>query len=73
MTAEPKIYDDGAFTIDKGNWGYQSFDRNGNKLILSLSMWECEMWSRKYLKAQQDGGWPGESRVMNSGKVGGKL
>ena len=73
MTSEPKIFDDGAFTIDKGNWGYQSFDREGNKLILSLSEWECEFWSRRYLKAQQEGGWPEESRVMNDGKVGGKL
>ena len=73
MTSEPKIFDDGAFTIDKGNWGYQSFDREGNKLILSLSEWECEFWSRKYLMAQQEG-WPESmSRVMNDGKVGGKL
>ena len=71
---EPKIFDDGAFTIDKGQWGYQSFDRDGNKLILSLSEEECEMWSRRYLMAQQEGEWPEEeSRVLNSGIVGGKL
>ena len=73
ITTEPKIYDDGAFTIDKGNWGYQSFDREGNKLILSLSEWECEFCCPKYLMAQQEG-WPESmSRVMNDGKVGGKL
>ena len=70
---EPKIYDDGAFTIDQGLWGFQSFDREGNKLILSMTEWECEYWSRRYLKAQQEG-WPDdETRVINDGKVQGKL
>ena len=53
-------------------WGFQSFDREGNKLILSLTAQECEMWSRKYLKAQQEG-WPDDTRVLNDGNVGGKL
>lgn len=68
-----KIYDDGAFSIDEGQWGFQSFDREGNKLILSLSEDECEYWSRQYLMAQQEG-WPESmTRVMNDGCVSGKL
>ena len=66
-----KSYDGGAFTIDEGYWGFQSFDREGRKLILSGSEWECEFWTRAWLKAQQEG-WT-DSRVVNDGKVGGKL
>ena len=67
----PKTFDDGAFTVDKGVWGYQSFNKDGEKLIFSMSEWECEFWSRAYLKAQQEG-WP-ETTVLNDGVVGGKL
>ena len=66
-----KSYDDGAFTIDEGHWGFQSFDREGRKIILSATEHECEHWTRAWLKAQQEG-WP-ESRVVNDGKVAGKL
>ena len=66
-----KSYDDGAFTIDEGTWGFHSIDREGKKLILSATEWECEFWTRAWLKAQQEG-WP-ESRVVNDGKVSGKL
>ena len=69
----PTVFDDGAFTVDKGDWGYQSFTREGDKVVLSMSEWECVMWTRAWLKAQQDGSWPEEARVMNNGKVGGKL
>ena len=66
-----KTYDDGAFTIDEGVHGYQSFNREGEKLILSMTEWECEFWSRAYLKAQQEG-WP-VPEVSYQGTVGGKL
>lgn len=70
----PSVFDDGAFTVDKGEWGYQSFDREGNKVILSLEEDQCVYWTRRWLKAQQDGGWPEDSsRVLNKGIVGGKL
>ena len=72
----PKTFDDGAFTIDtvQTTGLYQSYDRNGQPLIYSGTEWECEYWSRRYLKAQQEGHWEGEeSRVINSGLVGGKL
>ena len=69
----PKVFDDGAFSMDKGTHGYQSFDRDGHKLIYSGSEHDCAFWSRAYLKAQQEG-WPEhQRRVVNSGTVGGKL
>ena len=67
-----KTYDDGAFTVDEGVHGWQSFNREGEKMIYSHSEEDCIFWSRAWLKAQQEG-WPGEQRVVNSGVVGGKL
>ena len=72
----PSVYDNGAFSIDEvpSTKFYQSYDKDGHPLIYSATEWECEYWSRRYLKAQQDGGWPDtESRTLNSGVVGGKL
>ena len=66
-----KTYDDGAFTVDEGVHGWQSFNREGEKMIFSHSEEDCVFWSRLWLKAQQEG-WP-DSRVVNSGVVGGKL
>ena len=66
-----KVFDDGAFTVDEGAHGFQSFDRDGHKVIYSGSEWECQFWSRALLKAKQEG-WP-DARVVNDGKVGGKL
>ena len=69
----PKFFDDGAFTVDHEVNGYQSYSRDGEKIIFSGSDWECELWSRAWLKAQQEG-WPEyQDRVVNSGIVGGKL
>ena len=69
----PKVFDDGAFTVDKGDHGYQSFGKDGKKLIYSGSEFECVFWSRAWLKAQQEG-WPEhQRRVVHSGIVGGKL
>ena len=66
-----KTYDDGAFTVDEGVHGWQSFNKEGEKMIFSHSEEDCVFWSRCWLKAQQEG-WP-DSRVVNSGVVGGKL
>ena len=79
MTTEefPKVYDDGAFTVDivPTTGLFQSYDKDGNKLIYSSTEWECQYWSRRLLKAQQEGHWEEEeeTRVVNSGFVGGKL
>ena len=70
----PEVYDDGAFSIDitPSTKFYQSYDRDGHPLIYSASEWECEFWSRRYLKARQEG-WPEEATVTNNQYVGGKL
>ena len=67
-----KTYDDGAFTVDDGYAGFQSFLRDGEKCIFSQSEDDCIFWTRAWLKAKQDGGWP-VGRVVNNGTVGGKL
>ena len=67
-----KTYDDGAFTVDEGYAGFQSFLKEGEKCIFSQSEEDCVMWTRAWLKAKQDGGWP-VGRVVNNGEVGGKL
>ena len=70
--SDPKFYDDGAFSVDEGSHGWQSFTREGEKIIFSQSEEDCVYWSRRWLKAQQEG-WGDESKVVNSGVVGGKL
>ena len=59
------------YTINQYWFGYQSFDKDNNPLIRSASLEDCDYWTDQYLKAQQEG-WS-ESRVVNDGKVGGKL
>ena len=70
--SDPKFYDDGAFSVDEGVHGWQSFSREGEKIIFSHSEEDCIYWSRRWLKAQQEG-WGDDSKVVNSGVVGGKL
>ena len=69
-----KVYDDGAFTVDvvPSTKFYQSYNREGEPLIYSASEWECEYWTRRYLKAQQEG-WGDEATVTQNQYVGGKL
>ena len=73
-TNYPKVFDEGAFTVDKGVHGFQSFDKEGAKMIYSFGEDLCVYWSRQWLMAQQEG-WPESmgGRVVNDGKVGGKL
>ena len=70
----PSVYDDGAFSIDvtPSTQFYQSYDRNGHALIYSATEWECVYWTRKYLKAKQEG-WDTEATVTDAQFVGGKL
>ena len=66
-----KTFDDGAFTIDEGDTGWQAVGREGEKIIFSSTEEECVYWSRRWLKAQQEGWTVGV--VVNNGEVGGKL
>ena len=65
-------YDDGAFTIDNIVHGYQSYTKDGEKAIFSQSEEDCVFWTRAWLKARQEGGWP-DKGVSYDGTVGGKL
>ena len=71
----PHIYDEEGFSIDMvpSTKFYQSYDRDGHALIYSGSHWECEFWTRQWLKARQDGEWTEPTRTLNDGTVGGKL
>ena len=69
--SDPKFYDDGAFSVDQGAHGWQSFNRDGEKIIFSGSQEDCIYWTRRWLKAQQEGWTVGV--VVNNGEVGGKL
>jgi hypothetical protein len=70
----PHIYDEEGFSIDivPSTKFYQSYDREGNHIIYSPTHEQCEYWTRRWLKAKQDGGWT-DTLVLNSGVVGGKL
>ena len=66
-----KTYDGGAFTVGEGTWGWQSFTKEGEKVIFSQSEEDCVFWTRRWLKAQQEG-WP-DNEVSYEGTVAGKL
>ena len=59
------------FDVKEFFFGFQSYDKEGEPLILSHSLNDCYYWSDQYLKAKQEG-WS-KGRVVNDGKVGGKL
>jgi uncharacterized lipoprotein NlpE involved in copper resistance len=62
---------DEAFYVEKKRWGtYQSYDKEGNGLVTSLSEEQCTTATRFYLKGRQEGFT--ESATYTS-KVDGKL
>ena len=62
---------DEAFYVEKKRFGtYQSYDKEGNGLVTSLSEEQCISATRFYLKGRQEGF--STSRTYES-KVGGKL
>ena len=63
---------DDCFRVYKTQYGlWHSAKKDGTELITALTEDVCTKMTRFYLKGLQDG-W-GESRVLNDGKVGGKL
>lgn len=62
---------DDSFYVEKKKWGtWQSYDKDGNGLITSLTEDQCISATRFYLKGKQEGFL--ESKVYD-GEVGGKL
>jgi hypothetical protein len=62
---------DDAFYVQQKKWGtWQSYDKEGNGLITSLTEDQCISATRFYLKGKQEGFT--ESRTYE-GEVGGKL
>jgi hypothetical protein len=62
---------DDAFYVQQKKWGtWQSYDKEGNGLITSLTEEQCISATRFYLKGKQEGFT--ESRTYE-GEVGGKL
>ena len=62
-------YDDFFKVLKETLWKSES--RKGEKLVTALTKEECISATRFYLKGRQEG-WD-DSRVLNDGKVGGKL
>jgi len=71
--AEHEWYDD-AFRVYKTKYGlWHSAAKDGEELVTAMTEQQCIDGTRFYLKGRQEG-WDAEtSRVMNDGKVGGKL
>ena len=65
---------DDAFRVYKTQYGlWHSAAKNGEELITAMTEQQCISGTRFYLKGRQEGWGKSNSRVMNDGKVGGKL
>ena len=70
---EVKWIDD-VFRVYKTQYGlWHSVAKDDEELVTSLSEELCIKMTRFYLKGRQEGWSEDQSRVMNDGKVGGKL
>jgi hypothetical protein len=70
---EVKWIDD-VFRVYKTQYGlWHSATKDGEELVTALSEELCIRMTRFYLKGRQEGWSEDQSRVMNDGKVGGKL
>ena len=68
---EKKLIDD-CFYVEQKRWGtYQSYDKEGNGIITSLTEEQCISATRFYFKGRQEG-FP-EPEKVHEGTVGGKL
>jgi hypothetical protein len=65
---------DDTFRVYKTKFGlYHSAAKDGRELITAPTAESCVSGTRFYLKGEQEGWNKETSRVMNDGKVGGKL
>ena len=56
------------YTIKEVKNCFQSYNNDGEPLVYSGSEWECRFWTEELLKNTLNDG-----KVVNDGKVGGKL
>lgn len=65
---------DDAFHVYKTKYGlWHSAAKDGEELVTAMTEQQCIDGTRFYLKGRQEGWSQENSRVMNDGKVGGKL
>ena len=65
---------DDAFYVYKTKYGlWHSAAKDGEELVTAMTEEQCISGTRFYLKGRQEGWDETTSRVMNDGKVGGKL
>jgi len=65
---------DDAFRVYKTKYGlWHSAAKDGEELVTALDEQGCISGTRFYLKGRQEGWSEDNSRVVNDGKVGGKL
>ena len=66
-----EYFDDGAFYVEQSRWKmWNSYDKDGNGIITSLTKENCISATRFYLKEKQEG-WA--DCISYSGTVDGKL
>lgn len=71
LEEETKWIDD-SFRVESTKWGtWNSFDREGQQLVTSLTREVCENATRFYLKGVQEGFT--DTSAKYDGQVGGKL
>lgn len=67
------VYIDDCFYVEEKYGLWMSTLKDGEKLVTSLSKQLCIDHTRFFLKGRQEGWDTEQSRVVNDGKVGGKL
>ena len=67
------VYIDDCFYVEEKYGLWISTMKDGEKLVTSFSKQMCIDHTRFYLKGRQEGWDIEQSRVVNDGKVGGKL
>jgi len=74
MSNEDDFWIDECFRVYKTQYGlWHSAAKDGEELVTAMTKEKCISSTRFYLKGRQEGWGEETTRVMNDGKVGGKL
>jgi len=73
MSESDIVYIDDCFYVEEKYGLWVSTLKDGEKLVTSLTKDMCIDHTRFFLKGRQEGWETEQSRVVNDGKVGGKL